>query len=116
MWPPEAFAYNGATEHMPDGRLIFRGPRVAMAIHETEDFECGLCFEHHSFVPTHLQLGDYQTAEAGGNVFCVAPSCARSCQLDIARHCMLSRSRAISQHPLHSLCEGSTPETALDSS
>jgi len=41
VWPPEAFAFNGATEHMPDGRLIFRGPRVAMAIHETEEFECG---------------------------------------------------------------------------
>ena len=40
LWPPEAFNYNGATEHMPDGRLIFRGPRVAMAIHETSDYEC----------------------------------------------------------------------------
>ena len=40
VWPPEAFAFNGPTEHMPDGRLIFRGPRVAMAIHETNNFEC----------------------------------------------------------------------------
>lgn len=48
VWPPETFAFNGATEHMPDGRLIFRGPRVAMAIHETEDFECAA-----PSLPTH---------------------------------------------------------------
>lgn len=32
----------GATEKTPDGRLLFRGPRVAMAMHQTNDYRC-LC-------------------------------------------------------------------------
>jgi len=28
----------GAVEFTPDGRLLFFGPRIAMAIHETSDF------------------------------------------------------------------------------
>lgn len=37
-WSPEAFVFSGATEHMPDGRLVFRGPRLATAIHETVEY------------------------------------------------------------------------------
>ena len=40
-WPPEAFVFSGATEHMPDGRLVFRGPRLATAVHETVEYRCG---------------------------------------------------------------------------
>lgn len=32
----------GPMEFTPDGRLLFFGPRVAMAVHETSDFECAL--------------------------------------------------------------------------
>ncbi len=38
-WPPEALDMCGAIEHTPDGRVLFRGPRVAMAVHETDDYE-----------------------------------------------------------------------------
>ncbi|KAL3147560.1 hypothetical protein ABBQ38_014613 [Trebouxia sp. C0009 RCD-2024] len=38
-WPPEALDISGAIEHTPDGRLLFRGPRLAMAVHETDDYE-----------------------------------------------------------------------------
>ena len=38
-WPPEALDMCGPIEHTPDGRLLFRGPRVAMAVHETDDYE-----------------------------------------------------------------------------
>ena len=38
-WPPEALDMCGSIEHTPDGRLLFRGPRVAMAVHETDDYE-----------------------------------------------------------------------------
>lgn len=39
----------GQTEKTPDGRLLFRGPRVAMAMHETSDYKCvwviaGACY------------------------------------------------------------------------
>jgi len=37
-WPAEALVFSGPTEHMPDGRLIFRGPRMATAIHETVEY------------------------------------------------------------------------------
>ena len=39
-WPPEAIVFSGATEHMPDGRLVFRGPSLATAIHETAAYGC----------------------------------------------------------------------------
>lgn len=38
-WPPEALDMCGPIEHTPDGRLLFRGPRVAMAVHETDIYE-----------------------------------------------------------------------------
>ena len=38
-WPPEALDMCGSIEHTPDGRVLFRGPRVAMAVHETDDYE-----------------------------------------------------------------------------
>lgn len=41
-WPPEAIVFSGATEHMPDGRLVFRGPRMATAIHETIEYRWGV--------------------------------------------------------------------------
>ena len=41
-WPSEGSDCCGATEHTPDGRLLFFGPRVAMAVHETAEFECAL--------------------------------------------------------------------------
>jgi hypothetical protein len=43
QWPPEAQEVSGAVETAPDGRLIFRGPRVAMAIHEAHDWRCAGC-------------------------------------------------------------------------
>ena len=39
-WPSELRDfYCGPVEMTPDGRLLFAGPRVAMAVHETTDFE-----------------------------------------------------------------------------
>ena len=39
-WPNELghSGFEGPQEHGPDGRLIFRGPRVAMSIHNTTDY------------------------------------------------------------------------------
>ena len=59
-WPPEAIVFSGATEHMPDGRLVFRGPRLATAIHETAAYGCevgrlrsdGLCLHLRQHVTT----------------------------------------------------------------
>ena len=36
----EAAGWEGPTQHTPDGRLIFRGPRVAMAVHMSADYQC----------------------------------------------------------------------------
>lgn len=38
QWPTESVSFSGATEQMPDGRPIFRGPRMATAIHETVEY------------------------------------------------------------------------------
>lgn len=40
QWPPEAAEVFGAVEYTPDGRLIHRGPRFAMAIHSSEQWGC----------------------------------------------------------------------------
>ncbi|KAK9829405.1 hypothetical protein WJX72_005653 [[Myrmecia] bisecta] len=37
-WPPEAAIICGAVQTTADGRLLFRGPRVAMAVHETNEY------------------------------------------------------------------------------
>lgn len=37
-WPADAKDYFGEVVRAPDGRLLFRGPRVCMAIHESPDF------------------------------------------------------------------------------
>jgi len=34
-WPADAAYVSGATELAPDGRLLFRGPRIAMGVHTT---------------------------------------------------------------------------------
>lgn len=39
-WPPDAAAISGPTEAAADGRLLFAGPRVAMALHNTHALEC----------------------------------------------------------------------------
>ena len=41
-WPPDASHVSGPTEEAPDGRLLFAGPRVAMAVHNTRAHECAL--------------------------------------------------------------------------
>lgn len=41
-WPPDAALLAGATEAAADGRLLFAGPRVAMALHHTQALECAL--------------------------------------------------------------------------
>ncbi|KAK9786282.1 hypothetical protein WJX73_000303 [Symbiochloris irregularis] len=39
-WPNERGIHNnGRTEFAPDGRLLFAGPRMAMAVHESADFK-----------------------------------------------------------------------------
>ena len=40
-WPPEAADFCGLSVPSPDGRLVFQGPRVAMAVHEASNFEVG---------------------------------------------------------------------------
>lgn len=40
-WPPEAADFYGQSVPSPDGRWVFHGPRVAMAIHESGDFQVG---------------------------------------------------------------------------
>lgn len=37
-WPNEGHIHHGRTEYAPDGRLLFSGPRVAMAVHESSSF------------------------------------------------------------------------------
>lgn len=39
-WPPEAREVCGPTEAAPDGRLLFAGPRMAMAVHDTYAYQC----------------------------------------------------------------------------
>lgn len=38
QWPPEAADFYGLSVPSPDGRWIFQGPRVAMAVHVSGDF------------------------------------------------------------------------------
>ena len=41
LWPNAGKdPMSGPVQLTPDGRLLFYGPRVAMAIHETSEFEC----------------------------------------------------------------------------
>lgn len=47
-WPHDASDMFGPTERLPDGRLLFKGPRVAMAVHETDDFRYRLCAGCHA--------------------------------------------------------------------
>ncbi len=37
-WPNDLNGFEGAEEHGPDGRLVFRGLRVAMSIHDTAEY------------------------------------------------------------------------------
>lgn len=37
-WTPEMAEWCGAEEGGPDGKLVFNGPRVAMAVHESNDY------------------------------------------------------------------------------
>lgn len=37
-WPPECAEWFGKTEGGSDGSPLFKGPRVAMAIHESNDY------------------------------------------------------------------------------
>jgi len=50
-WPPEAREVCGATEAAPDGRLLFAGPRFAMAVHDTYAYQCGPLPCHHRLQP-----------------------------------------------------------------
>ena len=44
-WPPEAREVCGPTEAAPDGRLLFAGPRLAMAVHDTYAYQCAPFWE-----------------------------------------------------------------------
>ena len=37
-WPAAAHEVSGAQQDMPDGRPLWKGPRVAMAVHETDEY------------------------------------------------------------------------------
>lgn len=41
-WPADGAAVCFSEEHNVEGRLIFAGPRVAMALHTSTDFMCAL--------------------------------------------------------------------------
>ncbi|DBA77690.1 TPA: hypothetical protein ACH3X2_008392 [Trebouxia sp. C0005] len=64
-WPPEALDMCGSIEHTPDGRLLFRGPRVAMAVHETDDYET----EVHAAGPMLSQRDDAVVYQGEGERF-----------------------------------------------
>jgi hypothetical protein len=40
-WPHDSTVLCGPEEYNVEGRLIFAGPRVAMALHTSHDFTCG---------------------------------------------------------------------------
>lgn len=61
--------FSGPTEHMPDGRLIFRGPRMATAIHETVEYTCVPPLGSHSYICCQFilpVLQDHQLAKPAG--------------------------------------------------
>ena len=37
-WPAAAHEVSGGQQDMPDGRPLWKGPRVAMAVHETDEY------------------------------------------------------------------------------
>ena len=41
-WPADGQHICGPEEHNVEGRLLFAGPRVAMALHSSADYTCGL--------------------------------------------------------------------------
>ncbi len=59
-WPRDTAPYLGADVPSVDGRWLFKGPRVCMAIHQTDDFEvCGCLYywvQCRSDMWRHMQL------------------------------------------------------------
>jgi hypothetical protein len=50
-WPSACAEYCGAAVPSPDGRWLFQGPRVCMAIHESPDFYVSNIVVTHTVTP-----------------------------------------------------------------